>query len=262
MTSPTTGRLAGKTAVITGAGSGIGRAIAERFAREGAAVAVLDLQAAAATEVATAIQAAGGRALGIAVDVSQSAAVAEALARVEAEVGSLDILVNNAGVAAVGNVEVCSEADFERVYSVNVKGAFHVLKHGVPRLLGRGGSIINIASIASLIGIPDRFAYSMSKGAIHTMTLSIATDYVSKGIRCNCIAPARIHTPFVDGFLAKNYPGREPEMFAKLSATQPMGRMGQPDEVAHLAVYLASDESGFVTGSCFPLDGGFVGCKP
>lgn len=261
-TPSTTGnRLAGKVAIITGGGSGIGRSIAERFAAEGAQVAVLDLLPAAAAETNERITAAGGRGLALSVDVADGAGVAERVAQIVGRCGQVDILVNNAGVAAIGNVEACSAADFDRVQRINVTGAFNVLKSVVPLLKGRGGSIINLASVAALVGIPDRFAYSASKGALLAMTYSVATDYIRQGIRCNCIAPARIHTPFVDGFLAQHYAGREAEMFAALSATQPIGRMGQPDEVAHLAVYLASDESLFVTGTCFPIDGGFVRCK-
>ncbi len=142
---------------------------------------------------------------------------------------------------------------------VNVKGAYLVAKGAVERMVPRGGGVIlNMASIASLIGVPDRFAYSVSKGAILTLTYSIAIDYMKKGIRCNCLAPARIHTPFVDGFVRKSYPGREAETLQKLSEYQPIGRMGRPDEVAALALYLASDEASFITGQCYPIDGGVL----
>eukprot|EP00658_Telonema_sp_P-2_P077201 TRINITY_DN6925_c0_g1_i1.p2 TRINITY_DN6925_c0_g1~~TRINITY_DN6925_c0_g1_i1.p2 ORF type:complete len:157 (-),score=32.98 TRINITY_DN6925_c0_g1_i1:383-853(-) len=146
----------------------------------------------------------------------------------------------------------------DRMYNVNVKGVFHTLKAGVSRMMAdkQGGAVLNLASIASLIGIPDRFAYQMSKGAVKTMTWSVAVDYVKSGVRCNCICPGRVHTPFVDGFLAKNYPGREKEMFDKLSATQPVGRMGKPDEVASLALFMCSDEAKFVNGASVPVDGG------
>ena len=167
------------------------------------------------------------------------------------------MLVNNAGIASVGTVTSTTEEDFDRVLSVNVKGVFHCLQAGVTRMKeSGGGAIVNLASIASLIGIPDRFAYSMSKGAVLTMTLSVARDFVSEGIRCNCICPARVHTPFVDGYLARHYPGREAEMFETLSRTQPIGRMGRPEEIAALALYLCSDEAGFVTGAAYPIDGG------
>ena len=162
------------------------------------------------------------------------------------------------GVAHVGTVESTSDEDFDRLISINVKGMFHVTRAAIPYMKDNGGSIVNMASIASTVGIPDRFAYSMTKGAVVGMTLSIAKDYLKHNIRCNCISPARVHTPFVDGFIAKNYPGREEEMFKKLSATQPIGRMGTPDEIAALALYLCSDEASFITGCDYPIDGGFI----
>jgi 2-keto-3-deoxy-L-fuconate dehydrogenase len=247
--------LTGKKAVITGGGSGIGRAIALLFARQGAEVHIIELSAEAAEPTVADIRQEGGRAQAHAADVSQQAQV---LAVFEA-IGPLDILVNNAGIAHVGTVETTSEADFDRVYSVNVKGAYNCLHAAMPRLKANGGgAIVNMASIAAVVGITDRFAYSMSKGAIYAMTLSVARDYLSQGIRCNSISPARVHTPFVDGFIAKNYAGQEAEIFAKLSQSQPIGRMGQPAEVAALALYLCSDEAGFVTGCDYPLDGGFI----
>jgi 2-keto-3-deoxy-L-fuconate dehydrogenase len=249
--------LSGKVAAVTGAGSGIGRAIAERFAGQGAAVAILDVDEAAAQATAEAIG--GGQALAVRCDVSNPADVAAAFAAIDARFGRLDILVNNAGVAHVGNVERTSEEDFDRLYRVNVKGVFLCAKAGVERMLRQGGGVIlNMASIASFIGIPDRFAYGMTKGAVHTMTLSLAADYMKKNIRCNCIAPARVHTPFVDGFVRANYPGREAEMLKTLSDYQPIGRMGTPEEVATLALYLCSDEASFVTGQAYPIDGGVL----
>ena len=249
--------LQGKTALVTGAGSGIGAAIARLFARHGAAVAAADLDAAAAARIAAEITAADGRATGYQCDVSQSASV-EALFRAITAAGPrLDILVNNAGIAHVGTIEQTTPEDLDRVYRVNVVGVYLCARAAVPIMLRQGtGVILNMASVASLIGIPDRFAYSMSKGAVLTMTRSIAADYMKRGIRCNCICPARIHTPFVDGYLAANYPGREAEMMKTLSEYQPIGRMGRPDEVATLALYLCSDESAFVTGQAYPLDGG------
>ena len=143
------------------------------------------------------------------------------------------------------------------MYRVNVLGVYLCARAAVPVMLRQGGGVIlNMASIVSLIGLPDRFAYSMTKGAVLTMTRSIAVDYVKRGIRCNCICPARVHTPFVDGFLAKNYPGREAEMMRTLSDAQPIGRMGTPEEIAQLALYLCSDEAAFVTGAAYPIDGG------
>jgi NAD(P)-dependent dehydrogenase (short-subunit alcohol dehydrogenase family) len=172
------------------------------------------------------------------------------------------VLINNAGISHIGKVETTSEEDFDRLYQVNVKGAFNCIKAALPKLKENGGgSILNMASVAATIGIPDRFAYSMTKGAILSMTLSIARDYVQEGIRCNCISPGRVHTPFVDGFLAKNYPGQEAEMFAKLAATQPLGRMARPEEIADLAYFVSSDAGSFFTGTDIPIDGGFLGLK-
>ncbi|MDO7846179.1 glucose 1-dehydrogenase [Hymenobacter sp. M29] len=248
-------KLTGKTAVITGGGSGIGRAIALLFAKQGAAVHIIELNADAGQGVVAEIEQAGGQAQVHAADVSQQAAVVA----VFQAVGRVDVLVNNAGIAHVGNVETTSEADFERVYQVNVKGAYNCLFAAVPLMKAQGGgAIVNMASIAAHVGLTDRLAYSMSKGAIFAMTLSVARDYLGSNIRCNSISPARVHTPFVDGFIAKNYAGKEAEIFEKLSHSQPIGRMGQPDEVAALALYLASDEAGFVTGCDYPLDGGFI----
>jgi 2-keto-3-deoxy-L-fuconate dehydrogenase len=257
MTNPDS-KLAGRTAIVTGGGSGIGRAIAVLFAEHGARVAILDL---AADDAAHEITATGGSALALTCDVRKQSEVVQAFARAADEYGSLDVLANCAGVAALGTVEVTTEEDLDRVYAVNVKGVYNCLRSGVTAMKGRGGSIINMASVVSSVGVPDRFAYSMSKGAVLTMTYSVAADYVTAGIRCNAISPARVHTPFVDGYLAKHYPGREQEMFEKLSRTQPIGRMGQPWEVAELALFLASDASAFITGSNFAVDGGFVSLK-
>jgi len=251
-------RLDGKVAVVTGAGSGIGQAVAFLFARQGAQVGVLDLDPAAAQATAERIRTDQGRAAALVCDVGDAAQVEAAFKRAIAEQGGIDVLVNSAGVAHVGSVLSTTEEEFDRVYRVNVKGVYLCCRAAVPHMLTKGaGVILNLASIASHIGLPDRFAYSMSKGAVHTMTMSIATDYMKK-IRCNCLSPARVHTPFVDGYLARNYPGREKEMFEKLSAAQPMGRMGTPEEVALLALYLCSDEAAFVTGQAYPIDGGVL----
>lgn len=254
-------RLEGKVAVVTGGGSGIGRAICLRFGQEGARVAVLDIDAAAGAETAALMGQEGGAAEFYLCDVSLQAQVEAVFGALLERLGPLDIAVNNAGIAHVGTVETTSEADLDRVYGVNVKGVYNCLRSEVAAMKGRGGAILNLASVASSVGIPDRFAYSMSKGAVLTMTHSVACDYVAQGIRCNCIAPGRVHTPFVDGFLRRAYPGRETEMFEKLARTQPIGRMGEPDEVAALALFLCSDEAAFITGSNFPIDGGFVSLK-
>ena len=251
--------LANKVAVVTGGASGIGQAIAVLFAERGAHVAVLDVSA--SEETMARISAAHGTGMHHTCDVTNQAEVDAAFAAVATRWRQPDILVNSAGVAHVGTVEQTSEEDFDRVYAVNVKGVYNCLRAGVAAMKDRGGAILNMASVASTIGIPDRFAYSMSKGAVLTMTYSVARDYVHHKIRCNCIAPGRVHTPFVDGFLAKNYPGREAEMFEQLSRTQPIGRMGQPPEIAELALFLCSDAAGFVTGSNYAIDGGFASLK-
>lgn len=249
--------LAGRTAIVTGGGSGIGQAISLLFARHGARVAILDL---AAEDTVRRIAEAGGTALHVACDVTQTSVVRESFGIVREEYSRPDILVCSAGVAHVGTIEGTTEADLDRVYAVNVKGVYNAMRCGVEAMKDDGGVILNIASVASTVGIPDRFAYAMSKGAVLTMTLSVAADYVGR-IRCNAVSPGRVHTPFVDGFLAKNYPGREAEMFEKLSKTQPIGRMGQPSEIAELALFLCSDASGFITGANYAIDGGFISLK-
>lgn len=251
--TPLPSRFVGKHALVTGGGSGIGRAIAVRLAAEGAQVAVLERSVEAGEGTVAEIVAAGGAARVIAADVSNTEAMAAAFASLE----RLDVLVNNAGIAHVGDVVTTTAADLDRIYAVNVKGVYHGLHFGVQKLLASGGgAIVNLASLASKVGLADRFAYGMSKGAVYTMTLSVARDFVSRGIRCNCVCPARVHTPFVDGFIAKNYPGKEAEMFAKLSAAQPIGRMGEPAEIAALVAFLCSSEAAFITGSAYDIDGG------
>lgn len=248
-------KLENKVAVVTGGSSGIGLAISELFAAEGACAHILDLNVAAGEEAVGAIIAAGGKAEFHLCDVANQVEVFSVINSIT----QVDVLVNNAGIPHVGNLEHCTEQDFDRVMAVNVKGAYNVLYAVVPKMKDNGGgAILNIASIASVVGIADRFAYSASKGAIYAMNLSVARDYMADHIRSNSISPARVHTPFVDGYISKNYPGQEEEMFKKLSATQPIGRMGQPSEIAKLALFLCSDDASFITGNDYPIDGGFI----
>lgn len=247
-----------QTAIVTGGGSGIGEAISRLFAAAGAQVYILDFNAGQAEKVAAEIRSAGGKAGAFTCDVGDVDSVKNAVDQIAAR-GPIHILVNNAGIAHVGNLERTSPEDLDRLYRVNVKGVYHCMQACIPYMKANGGGVIlNMASVAALVGIPDRFAYSMTKGAVLAMTLSVAKDYLADRIRCNSISPARIHTPFVDGFIAKNYPGQEQEVFEKLSKTQPIGRMGTPEEVARLALFLCSDEAGFITGTDYPIDGGFV----
>ena len=248
-------QLKNKTAVVTGGGSGIGKAIAVLFAKQGAFVHIVELNENAARETLSEIAKVGKKA---AIQVCNVAEQKEVLATFE-KIGKPDILVNNAGIAHVGNVENTSEADFERIFNVNVRGVYNCLFAAVPLMKANGGGVIlNMASVANHIGLSDRFAYSMSKGAVHAMTMTIAKDYIKNNIRCNSISPARVHTPFVDGFIAKNYPKNKEEMFEKLSKSQPIGRMAKPEEVAALALFLCSDEAGFITGCDYPIDGGSI----
>jgi 2-keto-3-deoxy-L-fuconate dehydrogenase len=247
--------LAGKEAIVTGAGSGIGRAVALLLAQQGARVMIADINEDQAHAVAEEIEAAGGKANAGQADVSNQGEVVAMFGGLP----RLDILVNSAGISHIGTVESTSEDDMDRLYKVNVKGVYNCIHAAVPLMKKAGGGVIlNMCSIAATIGIPDRFAYSMTKGAVYSMTLSVAKDYLKDKIRCNCISPARVHTPFVDGFLKKNYPGREQEMFEKLSKTQPIGRMARPEEIAGLVLYLVSDEAAFITGCDYPIDGGFT----
>jgi len=250
--------LKNKTAVITGGASGIGKAIASTFAMQGASVFILDMDEVGGNQTTLEITGAHGKADFKKCNVALQSEVNQIFKDILDKCGYIDILINNAGIAHVGNAENTEEKDFDRLMLVNVKGMYNCLHAVIPNMKAKGGTIINMASVAATIGIPDRFAYSTTKGAVIGMTLSVAKDYLQYKIRCNCISPGRVHTPFVDGFIAKNYPGREKEMFEKLSKTQPIGRMAQPEEIAGLALYLASDEASFITGSDYPIDGGFT----
>jgi 2-keto-3-deoxy-L-fuconate dehydrogenase len=255
-------RLDDKTALVTGGGSGIGRAISETFAAAGAAVGILDLDEASATEAVSAIAASGGRAEFFRCDVSDAVSVEAAVAGAETAFGPVGILVNNAGIANIGTATSTGEEDFDRVMRVNAKGVYLCLQAVLPRMVEAGGGVVlNMSSIAAVTGLKDRFAYSASKGAVHTMTLSVAADYLAHGIRCNAICPARVHTPFVDGYLARNYPDTRDEMFEKLSKVQPIGRMARPEEIARLALYLCSDDASYITAQTYNIDGGYMNLR-
>jgi 2-keto-3-deoxy-L-fuconate dehydrogenase len=242
--------------MVTGAASGIGQAIAQRFAQEGARVWLVDINEEAARNTAAEIVKCGGRAASHVCDVTDQRSV-KRLFQLAGE-KPIHILVNSAGISHIGKLESTSEAEFDRIFQVNVKGIYNCMYAAIESMKANGGGVIlNMASIAATAGLADRFAYSMSKGAVLSMTLSVARDYLAHNIRCNCISPARVHTAFVDGYLKKNYPGREQEMFRALSQTQPIGRMGKPEEVAALALFLCSDEAAFITGTDYPIDGGF-----
>lgn len=244
-----------KKVVITGGGSGIGKATALLFAQQEAQVHILDINEEQAGKVVAEITAKGGSAEFHGCDISKQEKVKEIFKSIQ----KIDVLVNSAGISHIGKADTTSEEDFDKIYTVNIKGIYNCLHVAIPLMKeAKKGVILNLASVASSVGIPERFAYSMSKGAVVSMTLSVAKDYINEGIRCNCISPARVYTPFVEGFLKKNYPGKEEEMLDKLSKTQPIGRMGSPEEIAFLILYLCSDEASFITGCDYPIDGGFI----
>ena len=254
-------RLDGKIALVTGAGSGIGRAIALLFAGQGAQVIVADRDTAGAAAVVAEIEAAGAAGVAQPLDVADEAQVQQAFADVAARAGRLDILVNNAGISHVGNILETSADDWDRVMAVNARGVFLCAREGLRQMLAqqpRGGSIINIASVAGMIAVERRFPYSASKGAVISITRSIAIDFATTGVRANAICPGTVHTPFVEGYLARNFPDTADAVREQLHARQPVGRMGRPDEIAAAALYLAADEAAFVTGSCLVIDGGWT----
>ena len=231
-----------------------------KFAAHGASVRILDLNEKDAAATCALIANSGGTATAHLCDVTNQRQVKDTFDEFfQSE--RIHILVNNAGVSHIGTVESTREEDFDRILRVNVKGFYNCIHASVGHMKNNGGVILNMASIAGSAGLADRFAYSTSKGAVIAMTYSVARDYLAHGIRCNCISPARVHTPFVDGYLQKTYPGREQEMFEKLAKAQPIGRMAEPEEVASLALYLCSDEASFITGMDYPLDGGFVNLR-
>ena len=253
--------LTGKTALITGAGSGIGRAIAMLYAGHGASVWVGDLDAERGNAVAAEIAGAGDRAAFVAMDVTDLASVRAAVATAVAADGRLDVMVNNAGIGRVGGVTETEPDDFHRLMRVNVDGVYHGCKAAVEQMIAQdrpGGALVNIASVAGQIAVPRRFAYGATKGAVISMTQSVAMDYVDRGIRCNCICPGTVETPFVDGYIQRYHAGEEDETRKALHARQPIGRMGRPDDIAPMALYLASDEAGYVTGAAMVLDGGWT----
>lgn len=250
--------LNNKVVILTGGGSGIGKAMATTFAEQGAEVHILDFNLDTANDTVAEIIKAGFKAKAYQCNVADYKQVSEIINLI-ADASTVDMLINNAGIAHVGNIEACAAEDLDRLYEVNIKGVYNCAKACIPLMKDNGGGVIlNMASIASTVGVSDRFAYSMSKGAVLTMTYSIAKDYIDDNIRCNCISPARVHTPFVDGFIKKNYPDNQAEMFEKLSKTQPIGRMGKPQEVADLALFLCSNEASFITGSNYGIDGGYI----
>lgn len=251
--------LSNKVSIITGAGSGIGKAIAIKFAQQGSLVCVLDVNKTNADTTVAELTSQNLKAFAYVCDVTKQSQIVELMNTIKATHGAIDILVNSAGIAHIGKLDTTKEEDFDKLFQVNVKGVYNSMYAVVPHMKDqKRGVILNIASVASTVGIADRFAYSMTKGAVLTMTLSVAKDYVKEGIRCNSVSPGRVHTPFVDGFLKANYSGKEEEMFEKLSKTQPIGRMANPEEIANLALYLCSDEASFITGTDYPIDGGFI----
>ena len=250
--------LTNKNVIVTGGGSGIGKAISLNFAKQGAIINVLDINEESAIKTVDKIKSKNGKAEAYKCDVSNNKNVIEVFEKIKKS-NSIDILINNAGIAHIGNIESVKENHLDHLYNVNIKGVFNCVNACISNMKkSGGGTILNIASVASSVGIFDRFAYSMTKGAVLSMTYSIAKDYLNSKIRCNCISPARVHTEFIDGYLNEYYPGKQSKMLKILSKTQPIGRMGKPEEIADLALFICSDEAGFITGSNYTIDGGFT----
>ena len=252
-------RLDGKVAVVTGGGSGIGAATCRAFVEQGARVVVADLSEAGGSQVARDLG--DSKALFWRTDVTDLASVRAAVATGVEHFGRLDVLVNNAGIGLVGSVQETDASDWNKLIAVNMTGVFHGSRVAVDQMLHQtppGGAIVNIASVAGMIGIARRFAYCATKGAVIAMTRQVAVDYVKAGIRCNAICPGTVYSPFVEGYVERFHSDTREETIKELHARQPIGRMGRPDEVADLVVYLASDEAAFMTGSAVVLDGGWT----
>ena len=251
-------RLDGKVALVTGGGSGIGAATCRAYAEQGARVVVAELNAEGGQQVAREL---GEAALFWRTDVTDQPSVEAAVAAAVERFGRLDVMVNNAGIGLVGSVQETQATDWDKLLAVNVTGVFHGSRAAVDQMLRQapaGGSIVNIASVAGLIGIARRFAYCTTKGAVIAMTRQLAVDYVKEGIRCNAICPGTVDSPFVEAYVNRFHHDTREQTIQELHARQPLGRMGRPEEVADLAVYLASDEASFMTGSAVVLDGGWT----